>query len=75
MVEIDHGGGVVTRYGHLSRILTKAGAHVEAGAVIGRTGSTGRSTGPHLHYEVRVNGRAIDPMTYIRAGTELSALL
>jgi murein DD-endopeptidase MepM/ murein hydrolase activator NlpD len=75
MVEIDHGGGVVTRYGHLSRILTKVGDHVEAGALIGRTGSTGRSTGPHLHYEVRVNGRAIDPMTYIRAGTELSALL
>ena len=75
MVEIDHGGGVVTRYGHLSRILTKVGDHVEEGALIGRTGSTGRSTGPHLHYEVRVNGHAIDPMTYIRAGTELSALL
>jgi murein DD-endopeptidase MepM/ murein hydrolase activator NlpD len=75
MVEIDHGQGVTTRYAHLSSILVKKGDHVDEGTIVGRAGSTGRSTGPHLHYEVRVNGRAIDPMIYIRAGTELSALL
>lgn len=55
MVEIDHGQGVSTRFGHLSAILVRAGDRVEAGDVIGRAGSTGRSTGPHVHYEVRRN--------------------
>ena len=75
MVEIDHGNGVTTRYAHLSRLLVKAGDVIPAGAVVGRTGSTGRSTGPHLHYEVRIDGKATDPMTYIKAGEELTALL
>ena len=75
MVEIDHGNGVTTRYAHLSRILVKAGTVLAKGAIVGRTGSTGRSTGPHLHYEIRVDGKAIDPMKYIRAGEELTALL
>jgi murein DD-endopeptidase MepM/ murein hydrolase activator NlpD len=75
MVEIDHGNGVTTRYGHLSRILVKPGDKVAKGAVVGRVGSTGRSTGPHLHYEVRVDGNAIDPMRYIRAGGEIAPLL
>lgn len=75
MVEIDHGRGVTTRYAHLSRLLVKKGEHVDAGTLVGRTGSTGRSTGPHLHYEVRINKRAIDPMKYLRAGADLSALL
>ena len=75
MVEIDHGGGLTTRFAHLSKIVAKKGQSVAKGDIIGRTGSTGRSTGPHLHYEIRVNGRAIDPMTFIRAGEELSPLL
>jgi murein DD-endopeptidase MepM/ murein hydrolase activator NlpD len=75
MVEIDHGNGITTRYGHLSEIDVVVGQVVAKGAVIGRTGSTGRSTGPHLHYEVRVDGAAIDPMTYIKAGKELAPLL
>jgi murein DD-endopeptidase MepM/ murein hydrolase activator NlpD len=75
MVEIDHGNGVTTRYGHLSAILVKVGEIVSKDALIGRIGSTGRSTGPHLHYEVRLDGKAIDPMRYIRAGSELATLL
>ena len=75
MVEIDHGDGLTTRFAHLSKIVAKKGQSVAKGDIIGRTGSTGRSTGPHLHYEIRVNGRAIDPMTFIRAGEELSPLL
>ncbi|MCB1496161.1 MAG: M23 family metallopeptidase [Bauldia sp.] len=75
MIEIDHGGGIRTRYAHLSRLLVKKGAYVEKGAIVGRTGSTGRSTGPHLHYEIRVNSKAIDPMAYIKAGAELTPLL
>lgn len=61
-VVIDHGGGVQTRYGHLSRIAVGLGQAVEPGALLGAVGSTGLSTGPHLHYEVRVNGAAINPL-------------
>jgi murein DD-endopeptidase MepM/ murein hydrolase activator NlpD len=75
MVEIDHGNGVTTRYGHMSAILVHAGQIIPKGALIGRIGSTGRSTGPHLHYEVRLDGQAIDPMRYIHAGGELQPLL
>ncbi len=75
MVEVDHGNGITTRYGHLSKIEVKVGQVVSKGTVLGRTGSTGRSTGPHLHYEVRVDGDAIDPMKYIKAGSEIAALL
>jgi murein DD-endopeptidase MepM/ murein hydrolase activator NlpD len=75
MVEIDHGNGITTRYGHLSEIDVTVGQVVAKDAVIGRTGSTGRSTGPHLHYEVRVDGAAIDPMTWIKAGRQLQPLL
>ncbi len=75
MVEVDHGNGVTTRYGHLSQIDVKVGQVVSKGTVVGRTGSTGRSTGPHLHYEVRVDGDAIDPMRYIKAGSEIASLL
>ncbi len=74
-VEIEHKGGVRTRYAHLSRIQVKKGAEVKTGAVIGKVGSTGRSTGPHLHYETRVNGKATNPNKFIRAGAELKKLL
>jgi murein DD-endopeptidase MepM/ murein hydrolase activator NlpD len=63
VVRIDHGGGkVVTVYGHLSKILVKQGQVVDRGTVIGEVGSTGRSTGPHLHFEVRLNGETTDPL-------------
>ena len=68
MVEIDHGFGISTRYAHLSLTLVKEGDVVAKGAVIGQVGSTGRSTGPHLHYEVRVDEGAMDPMRFVRAG-------
>jgi murein DD-endopeptidase MepM/ murein hydrolase activator NlpD len=71
MVEIDHGKGFVTRYGHLSAIEANTGDIVQPGEVIGRIGTTGRSTGPHLHYEVRVAGEATNPMRYLRAGERL----
>ena len=68
MVEIDHGNGFSTRYGHLSEIEVKVGQHVKIGQIIGRVGSTGRSTGPHLHYETRIDGDAVDPQKFLRAG-------
>lgn len=67
LVEIDHGGGLVTRYGHNDTILTEVGATVSRGDVIATMGQTGRATGPHLHFEVLRNGRAIDPLPYIVA--------
>jgi len=73
MVEIDHGNGLSTRYGHLSEINVKIGDVVKIGQVIGAVGSTGRSTGPHLHYETRIDGEAVDPQKFLRAGVRLSA--
>jgi murein DD-endopeptidase MepM/ murein hydrolase activator NlpD len=73
MVEIDHGGGLSTRYGHLSAILVEEGQVLAAGAVLGRVGSTGRSTGPHLHYETRIDGDAVDPTRFLKAGQRLIA--
>lgn len=75
MVEIDHGQGITTRYGHMSRILVKEGDEVAAGDVIGRAGSTGRSTGPHVHYEVRRDGNPIDPAHFLNAGMKLTTYL
>jgi murein DD-endopeptidase MepM/ murein hydrolase activator NlpD len=75
MVDVDHGNGVVTRYGHLSKIAVKMGEKVVAGRRVGNVGSTGRSTGPHLHYEIRINGKAIDPMSYLRASDEIGHFL
>lgn len=72
-VEIDHPHGLSTRFAHLSRALVSPGTQVRAGDQIGRIGSTGRSTGPHLHYEVRRGSRAIDPMPFVRAGRALNA--
>ena len=73
MVEIDHGNGLSTRYGHLSEIHVKIGDVIKIGQVIGAVGSTGRSTGPHLHYETRIDGDAVDPQKFLRAGVRLSA--
>ena len=73
MVEIDHGNGLSTRYGHLSEISVKVGDLIKIGQVIGAVGSTGRSTGPHLHYETRIDGDAVDPQKFLRAGVRLSA--
>ncbi|MEW9615315.1 M23 family metallopeptidase [Shinella sp. S4-D37] len=75
MVEIDHGNGLTTRYAHLSRVLVKVGQRVEATTPIGLSGTTGRSTGPHLHYEVRRNGKALDPMRFLTAGMKLTTYM
>jgi murein DD-endopeptidase MepM/ murein hydrolase activator NlpD len=71
MVEVDHGNGFATRYGHLSQIDVNVGDEIRVGQVVGRMGSTGRSTGPHLHYETRVDGEAVDPQKFLNAGTRL----
>jgi len=75
MVEIDHGNGISTRYGHLSQISVKVGQTVRVGQLVGRIGSTGRSTGPHLHYETRIEGEAADPQKFLRAGRRLGSAL
>ena len=71
MVEVDHGRGLVTRYAHLSGTAVSVGQRVEAGAVVGFAGSTGRSTGSHLHYETRIDGEPVDPQRFLRAGAQL----
>ena len=68
MVEIDHGCGIVTRYGHLRRVLVEKGDEVPFRAEIGKLGNSGRSTGPHVHYEVHVNGEVLDPEKFIERG-------
>lgn len=68
MIDIDHGFGIVTRYGHLKHINVKKGDKVKRGDVIGIEGSTGRSTGDHLHYEVRYNGQPVNPRKFLQAG-------
>ena len=73
-VSLEHGGSLQTRYGHMSRLNVAAGQQVHKGDVIGYIGTTGRSTGPHLHYEVRIAGAAVNPVPYIQAGAYQLAL-
>ena len=73
LVELGHGKGIDTRYGHLSAILVKPGERVRQGQLIGRMGSTGRSTGTHLHFEVRVDGRAVNPRPFLEASAYVLA--
>lgn len=65
IVKVEHGAGLETRYAHTSKILVKVGERVTKGQIIAEVGSTGRSTGPHLHYEIRLNGAALDPRKYL----------
>ncbi|HLA20377.1 MAG TPA: M23 family metallopeptidase [Pseudolabrys sp.] len=74
MVEVEHGNGLSTRYGHMSEIDVRVGQTVRIGQTLGKIGSTGRSTGPHLHYETRVDGEAVDPQKFLRAGIRLGSL-
>lgn len=73
-IEIEHGSGIQTRYGHLSRIMVASGTRVVKGQEIGKMGSTGRSTGSHLHYEVRLDGRAVNPMPFLQSSDYLVAM-
>jgi murein DD-endopeptidase MepM/ murein hydrolase activator NlpD len=74
VIYIDHGADLETRYAHLSKLLVADGQRVKKGDLIGYVGSTGRSTGPHLHYEVRVAGVAVNPIPYMKDETQSSAL-
>ena len=73
MVEVEHANGLSTRYAHMSAILVAPGQSVTTGTVVGRVGTTGRSTGPHLHYETRINEEPMDPTRFLKAGARLAA--
>jgi murein DD-endopeptidase MepM/ murein hydrolase activator NlpD len=74
LVELDHGRGIQTRYGHLSRSMVTAGQHVKRGDMIALMGSTGRSTGSHLHYEVRIDGKAVNPVPFMQSTAYLQSV-
>jgi murein DD-endopeptidase MepM/ murein hydrolase activator NlpD len=74
LVEIDHGRGIITRYGHMSKILVSPGQHVTRGQQVGQVGSTGRSTGNHLHYEVRIDNSPVNPIPFMRSTDYLMAM-
>ena len=73
-VEIEHGNGMETRYGHMSKLLVEPNTRVHRGQMIGLMGSTGRSTGSHLHYEVRVEGAAVNPLPFVVGNDYLLAM-
>ena len=73
LVVVDHGGGLTTRYGHLSHIDVELDQTVSRGQLLGKIGSTGRSTGPHLHYEVRINDEAVNPLPYLLLSSKTGA--
>jgi murein DD-endopeptidase MepM/ murein hydrolase activator NlpD len=75
LVEVDNGNGLATRYAHLSSIDVAQGEAVATGTIVGHIGDTGRATGPHLHYEVRIDGQPVDPERFLRAGEELQTAL
>jgi len=75
VIDVDHGNGLSTRYGHLSSIDVEVGQSVRTGQIVGRVGSTGRSTGPHLHYETRLRGEPVDPTKFLRAGQRINGTL
>jgi murein DD-endopeptidase MepM/ murein hydrolase activator NlpD len=75
MVEVRHKSGIVTRYGHMNSIYVRQGDSIDAGSVLGEVGNTGRSTGPHLHYEVRIDGNPVDPARYLNIGRKIAPLL
>ena len=68
VLDIDHGNGIATKYAHLSRVVVREGQRVVRGQPIAAVGNSGLSTGPHLHYEVHVNGKVVDPLTYVLPG-------
>lgn len=74
LVEIDHGKGLQTRFGHLSRVLVHPGERVVRGQEIALMGSTGRSTGSHLHYEVRIDGHAVNPVPFLQSADYVTAM-
>ena len=74
LIKLDHGRGIETRYGHLSSIAVRPGQRIKRGDMIGRMGSTGRSTGSHLHYEVRIDGRAVNPIPFMKSTDYLMAM-
>jgi murein DD-endopeptidase MepM/ murein hydrolase activator NlpD len=74
LIKVDHGRGIETRYGHLSQMLVRPGEQVKRGQMIARMGSTGRSTGNHLHYEVRIDGRAVNPIPFMKSTDYLVAM-
>lgn len=73
-ISINHGAGIETRYGHMSELLVGEGVRVRRGQLIGRMGSTGRSTGSHLHYEVRIDGEPVNPTPFLTSGEYLASL-
>ena len=68
ILEVDHGNGIETKYAHLSRVMVREGARVTRGQTIAAVGNSGISTGPHLHYEIHVHGKVVDPLTYVLPG-------
>jgi murein DD-endopeptidase MepM/ murein hydrolase activator NlpD len=74
LVEISHGQGIQTRYGHLSRLIARPGHRIRRGDLLGLMGSTGRSTGSHLHYEVRIDGRAVNPIPFMQSNDMLASI-